>query len=200
MNIQTATPRPTPTNITRTWSAALYGDWGEGHSASLHLGTHLITLSADDLGHLSATIDGEAQETIERAVSYLNWARADQTLTYLGEVRHQPTPPDPPVIGKARALCAAQDHGRCRTAQRPALRHQRRRPVRTLAAGDAFRPHRARGPHHLGAPVPGVSGGPRDRPASERPFPARRRVSAHHRSRQDDLSQAQDRRREDRRP
>ncbi|EYB66953.1 hypothetical protein DEIPH_ctg060orf0033 [Deinococcus phoenicis] len=95
-----------PRNITRTWKVDLYGGWGDGPSATVYLGSHTVTLNADADGKLSAEIDGEPQASIDRAVSYLNWAKADGRLELLEEVRA----PDPepltlaaPVIGKARA-------------------------------------------------------------------------------------------------
>lgn len=95
-----------PRNKSRTWQVHLYGGWGDGPSATVYLGSHTVTLSADAEGKLSAAIDGEPQDTIDRAVSYLNWAKADGRLELLEEVRTpdpEPLPLAAPVIGKARA-------------------------------------------------------------------------------------------------
>lgn len=95
-----------PRNITRTWRADLYGGWGDGPSATVYLGSHVVTLSADADGKLSAEIDGEPQASIDRAVSYLNWAKTDGHLELLEEVRTPDSEPltlAAPVIGKARA-------------------------------------------------------------------------------------------------
>ena len=96
-----------PCNITRTWRADLYGGWGDGSSATVKIATHIITLSADHRGGVTATIDGEAAD-LERAKGYLLWAKRDNRLDVLSTVCHEPPPPDPltlcePVIGKARA-------------------------------------------------------------------------------------------------
>ncbi|WP_291432634.1 hypothetical protein [Deinococcus sp.] len=40
-------------NISRTWKVDLYGGWGDGPSASVFMGSHIITLSADHNGILA---------------------------------------------------------------------------------------------------------------------------------------------------
>lgn len=92
-----------PTNITRTWEVDLYGSWGDGPSATVYLGSHVVTLSADHNGNWSAIIDGENQGTIDRAVSYLNWAKADERIKLIREERIPPPFEFPVQIGKARA-------------------------------------------------------------------------------------------------
>lgn len=107
----TQTARTKITNFTRTWKVDLYGSWGEGTSASLFIGSHIITLTADHNGDLTAIIDGENQATIDRAVGYLNWGKeAGSHLEILreGPTEPTPTPPAPvalavPMIGKGRA-------------------------------------------------------------------------------------------------
>lgn len=107
----TQTARTKITNFTRTWKVDLYGSWGDGPGASLFIGSHVITLSADDGGHLTAIIDGENQATIDRAVGYLNWGKeAGSHLEVLREGPTGPTPPPPapvalpvPMIGRGRA-------------------------------------------------------------------------------------------------
>ncbi|CAM3946196.1 hypothetical protein [Deinococcus frigens] len=107
----TQTARTKPTNFTRTWKVNLYGSWGDSSSASLFIGSHIITLTADHSGHLTAIIDGENQPGIDRAVSYLNWGKeAGSHLEVLreGPTEPTPTPPAPvalavPQIGKGRA-------------------------------------------------------------------------------------------------
>ena len=96
--------RSTPRNIRRTWKVDLYGTWGDGPSATVYLGSHTVTLCADASGAKTAEIDGEAQDSLERAVGYL--ADRDNTVTLLSEERLPVSQPLPtPVIGKARA-CA----------------------------------------------------------------------------------------------
>ena len=108
----TQTARTKITNFTRTWKVDLYGSWGDGSSASLFIGSHIITLTADACGDLTAIIDGENQATIDRAVSYLNWGKsAGSRLEVLREGPTMPPTPTPPAsvalaipqIGKARA-------------------------------------------------------------------------------------------------
>ncbi|QLG13300.1 hypothetical protein HLB42_20430 (plasmid) [Deinococcus sp. D7000] len=107
----TQTARTKITNFTRTWKVDLYGNWGDSASASLFMGSHIITLTADECGDLTAIIDGENQATIDRAVSYLNWGK--EAGSRLEMVREGPTEPPPlppapvalavPMIGKGRA-------------------------------------------------------------------------------------------------
>ncbi|MDV6376503.1 hypothetical protein [Deinococcus arenicola] len=109
----TQTARTKRTNFSRTWKVDLYGSWGDGPSASMFVGTHIITLSADENANLTAIIDGENQATIDRAVSYLNWGKeAGSRLEVVREGPTEPTPtPTPPApvalavpqIGKGRA-------------------------------------------------------------------------------------------------
>lgn len=95
------------TNFTRTWKVDLYGTWGDGPSASVYMGSHVITLTADHAGKLTAVIDDQPQDTIDRAVGYLEWGRsAGSRIEKLSEAHL--TPPAPltlpaPVIGKGRA-------------------------------------------------------------------------------------------------
>ncbi|CAM3474182.1 hypothetical protein DESA109040_14085 [Deinococcus saxicola] len=92
-------------NITRTWKVDLYGGWGDGPGASVFLGSHTITLSADHEGTLSAVID-EAQATLEEAVKLLEWAKREGHFKLLGEERTAlPAPLELSTapIGKARA-------------------------------------------------------------------------------------------------
>jgi len=92
-----------PRNKSRTWKVDLYAGWGDGPSATVHISSHTVTLSADTHGVLSAEVDGEAA-TVERAVSYLNWAKREGQVKLLEETR---TPDSlsftPPTIGKSRA-------------------------------------------------------------------------------------------------
>ncbi|GGO32911.1 hypothetical protein [Deinococcus humi] len=106
----TQTARTKVTNFTRTWKVDLYGSWGEGPSASLCIGSHIITLTADRHDDLTAIIDGENQASIDRAVRYLIWGR--EAGSHLEVLREGPTePPTAPVsimlavprIGKGRA-------------------------------------------------------------------------------------------------
>ena len=100
MNQQT----PRHRNARVTWQVRLYGSWGDGGSAKLLLGTHLVTLIADAQGQLSAEIDGQAEETLRRAVSYLEWAKAEGSVQKVSDSRRDPAPEDcAPVIGKGRA-------------------------------------------------------------------------------------------------
>lgn len=96
--------RSTPRNIRRTWKVDVYGTWGDGPSATVYLGSHTVTLRADGSGAKTAEIDGEAQDSLERAVGYL--ADRDNIVTLLHEERLYSSQPLPaPPIGKARA-CA----------------------------------------------------------------------------------------------
>lgn len=95
-----------PRNISRTWKVDLYGGWGDGPSASVFMGSHIITLSADHNGILSAIIDDEAQATPDRAVNLLEWAKSDGYFKLLSEEHTAPPAPlelPAQVIGKARA-------------------------------------------------------------------------------------------------
>lgn len=98
----------TARNITRTWKVDLYGGWGDGPGASVFLGSHTITLSADHEGMLSAAIDDEAQDSPDKAVRLLEWAKREGHFKLLSEERTAPPAPlelSAPPIGKARA-CA----------------------------------------------------------------------------------------------
>lgn len=91
----------TPVNVTRTWEVSLYGSYGEGRSASVYLGKRTVTLSGgrDARGQLlpmTATVDGQPVPAAQ-VVELLEWAKADGSVTLLGEERTVPT------IGKARA-------------------------------------------------------------------------------------------------
>ena len=109
----TQTARTKITNFSRTWKVDLYGSWGDGSSASMFVVSHIVTLSADECGNLTAIIDGENQATIDRAVSYLNWgkeagSRSEVVREGPTEPTPTPTPPAPvalavPQIGKGRA-------------------------------------------------------------------------------------------------
>lgn len=98
---------PRPRNKSRTWKVDLYAGWGDGPSATVYLGSHTVTLSADHEGTLSAQVDGEA-EAVEEAVRLLNRAKKDGRVELLEETR-TPEPEQPripltePTIGKARA-------------------------------------------------------------------------------------------------
>ncbi len=93
-------------DITRTWKVDLYGGWGDGPGASVFLGSHIITLSADHEGRLSAVIDDEGQATPEEAVKLLEWVKREGHFKLLSEERVAPPTPlelSAGPIGKARA-------------------------------------------------------------------------------------------------
>lgn len=96
-----------PRNKRRTWQVDLYGGWGDGGSATVFLGRHIVTLSADHTGTLSAEVDGEAAP-VERADRLLKWAKSEDRLVLLEDIE-TPEPEAAPipfveaVIGKARA-------------------------------------------------------------------------------------------------
>lgn len=103
MSNQTAEPRK---NFTRTWEARLYGDWGEGRSASVLIATKIITVTADHEGTQTATIDGQPADLLA-AYQLYQWAKYEDTLTLLHEADLTPPPAPmelpPATIGKARA-------------------------------------------------------------------------------------------------
>lgn len=96
-----------PRNISRTWQVDLYGGWGDGSSATVFLGRHIVTLSADHTGTQSAEVDGQIA-AVERAVSLLNWAKSEGRVQLVEETR-TPEPEAPSVsfteavLGKSRA-------------------------------------------------------------------------------------------------
>ncbi|GAA5514903.1 hypothetical protein Dcar01_03667 [Deinococcus carri] len=84
-----------PINVTRTWKLDLYAGWGEGSSASVHMGTRTVSLSGgrDARGQmlpLTATVDGQPA-TAQEAVELLEWAKAEGRVTLLSEERTTPT-------------------------------------------------------------------------------------------------------------
>lgn len=89
-----------PRNIRRIWKVDVYGSWGDGGSATTYICSHTVTLEADDKGRLSAAVDGEPQDSIDRAVGLLE--DRDNLVTLVAEQRLIPENPLP-VIGKARA-------------------------------------------------------------------------------------------------
>ena len=99
------------TNFYRTWRVDLYAGWGDSSSATVYMGSHTVTVSADDEGEISAEIDGIPQEGegIDRAINYVLWGQSEDGRCELLDEGHL-TPPAPApeeasagVIGKARA-------------------------------------------------------------------------------------------------
>lgn len=95
-----------PRNISRTWKVDLYGSWGDGPSAKVLMGSHIITLSADANGERTAQVDGQ-EATVQRAEDLLNWAKSEgkykllhETLPEESEPLHLPAEPG---IGNKRA-------------------------------------------------------------------------------------------------
>lgn len=91
----------TALTVSRAWEVELYGSYGEGSSARVHLGRHTVTLSGGRDAHgqvlpMTATVNGQPVPA-QDAVSLLNWAKAEGRVTLLSEERTVPT------IGKARA-------------------------------------------------------------------------------------------------
>ena len=77
----------TPTyrfNISKTFRARLYASYGEGQSASVYMGEHLITLTSGPTGQLSAVIDGQ-NTPVSEADRLLTWARAEGVLEVVSE-------------------------------------------------------------------------------------------------------------------
>lgn len=96
-----------PRNIRRTWKIEVYGGWGDGPSAVVKIGEHIVTATADHEGKVTAEIDGQPQPDV--AVAYAMWkeAKAAGRLTLLDEQHLTPPPAHVTLegagIGKARA-------------------------------------------------------------------------------------------------
>lgn len=96
-----------PRNIRRTWRVDIYAGWGDGPSAVIKIGSHILCATADHEGRVTAEIDGVAQADPRGAFQMWKEANESGHLTLLEE-EQLPPPPAPlqaavPVIGKARA-------------------------------------------------------------------------------------------------
>ncbi|GGS10773.1 hypothetical protein [Deinococcus sedimenti] len=87
-----------PRNITRIFSVAIYGSYGEGPSASVYLGHRCVLLHADAAGTLHAEIDGQAVHPLD-AGRLLDLGKRDGHVELVAEEIH----PDPTTIGNTRA-------------------------------------------------------------------------------------------------
>lgn len=71
--------------VTRTWKVDLYGDYGDGPSARVYLGSHTVTLTASG-DQITGEVDGQATSEQE-ACRLLNRAKRDGRVTLLSEQR-----------------------------------------------------------------------------------------------------------------
>lgn len=107
------TTTPTrPTNISRTWAIVCYHRY-EASGSIVDRSVHIVTLTANAAGKLSALVDLE-EVTLDRAVMLLRWAKTDGTYEQVSELRL----PEPVMaemaapIGKATARLLHIELGR----------------------------------------------------------------------------------------
>lgn len=79
-------PKDVPCNIRRAWRVTVLGHYGEGSSASVNLGMHLVSLRADAHGTITAKIDG-APAAVHAADDLLHHGKRHGTLTLIEDVR-----------------------------------------------------------------------------------------------------------------
>jgi len=93
-----------PTSISRTWAIVCF-DRYEGSGSIVGRSVHLVTLTANAAGKLSALVDLE-ETTLDRAVMLLRWAKTDGPCEQISELRFpepQPVALEIATMGKPRA-------------------------------------------------------------------------------------------------
>jgi len=100
-----------PTSISRTWAIVCF-DRYEPDDSIVDRHVHLVTLTADASGKLSALVDLE-ETTLDRAVMLLRWAKTDGTYEQIEEVRlPEPEPVAAAPIGNPTARSLHIELGR----------------------------------------------------------------------------------------
>ncbi|GAA4015849.1 hypothetical protein GCM10022631_30140 [Deinococcus rubellus] len=90
-----------PTNVSRTWAIVCFSRY-EASGSTVDRSAHIVTLTANAEGKLSALVDLE-ETTLDRAVMLLRWAKTDGTYEQIEEVRLPVSPKVAAPIGKPRA-------------------------------------------------------------------------------------------------
>lgn len=89
---------PRPTNISRTWAIVCYSRYEAGGSI-VDRSVHIVTLTANAAGKLSALVDLE-EATLDHTVMLLRWAKTDGTYEQISELR---LPESQPVMAEMAA-------------------------------------------------------------------------------------------------